>query len=307
MTFRLTPDHPIVMDGAMGTELIARGMNPREDIAERWVLERADQVSAIHAAYADSGAQVIQTCTFGALRARLEPKGLADRQTEIIRKAIDLARAAAPGRAIVGSLGPSGLVKSSRQAHEVASELVGDYAQAALAMVGQGLVAIHLETQLAPAEIQAAVAGIRQTASELPLWISITVMTGSSGLETPLGVPISTMIQILRECSPDAVGVNCSLDSDRISHAVEQLVAARLGPVIAQPQARISDKCANGISRELPERFAQRAMALFDLGAAAVGGCCGTTPATITALVEAASHIAQQENANAAGPNEVAQ
>ncbi len=289
----------------MGTELIARGMNVREDIAERWVLERADEVAAIHAAYADSGAQAIQTCTFGALRSRLGPKGLAGRQTEIIRKAIALAQTAAPGRAIVGSLGPSGLVKSARQADEVAAELVEDYASAALAMLGQGLAAIHLETQLAPLEMHAAVAGIRRTASELPLWISITVMTGSSGLETPLGVPIYKMIQSLREISPDAIGVNCSLDSDRISHAVEQLVAARLGPVIAQPQARISDKCANGISQERPERFAQRAMALFDLGAAAVGGCCGTTPATITALVKAASHLPQQ--LNVAGPNEVAQ
>jgi 5-methyltetrahydrofolate--homocysteine methyltransferase len=273
----------------MGTELIARGLDVRADIAERWVLERSDQVSAIHAAYAASGAEVIQTCTFGALAARLAPKGLANRQAEIISRAIDLAQAAAPDLPVIASLGPSGLVKDPEHANDpsLQQQLAEDYGRAAQAMSGRDLAAIHLETQLTPGELRTAVSAIRASAGDLPLWVSITVIFGSGGLETPLGVPISKMIQSLRDASPDAVGVNCSLDGDRIRHAVEALVAANLGPVVARPQPRISEKCANGLSREAPEHFAQRALGLLEAGATAVGGCCGTTPATIAALAQA--------------------
>lgn len=265
----------------MGTELIERGLQIRADIAERWVLERADEVSAIHRAYVSAGAQAVQTCTFGALRTRLAPYGLQHQVKSICQTAVSLARAAADGRAVIASLGPTGVVVragSSGLAHQIEAEV----AEAAAALTGADV--IHLETQLSPEELVASAAGIRSAAPHLPLWISVTLMTGASGLETPHGVSLARMLKALAEAKPDAIGVNCSLDADRIRDAVERLVDADLGPVVARPQARVSEKCATGRSSETPTRFAERAARLFDLGAAAVGGCCGTSPASIAAL-----------------------
>jgi methionine synthase I (cobalamin-dependent) len=82
----------------------------------------------------------------------------------------------------------------------------------------------------------------------------------------------------------DAVGVNCSVEAERMLHAVEQLREAVSLPVIAKPQAKLSDKCATGRSSESPEAFARHARKLVAAGAVAIGGCCGVGPAGIAAL-----------------------
>src|SRR6185369_10052917 len=87
---------------------IARGLRVREESPESWNLSRPDDIRAIHAAYAAAGAQAIQTNTFGATRPRLARFGLADQQRQICDAAVRLARQAAPGVAVIGSLGPTG-------------------------------------------------------------------------------------------------------------------------------------------------------------------------------------------------------
>src|SRR5258706_10688464 len=97
---------PLLLDGAIGTELIARGLRVREDCPEAWNLERPDEVRAIHAAYVAVGAEVVQTNTFGATRPRLKRFGMESKQREIVRAAVELARSA--GVRVWGSLGPTG-------------------------------------------------------------------------------------------------------------------------------------------------------------------------------------------------------
>lgn len=287
MGFQLQSKRAIVMDGAMGTELIAQGLDVRADIAERWVLTRPELIADIHRGYAIAGAELLQTCTFGALRGRLEPKGLGAEVTAICSAAVKLARA--PGLPVVASLGPTGLCTTVDRGHEptVRAEITKQVAEAARALADAGADALHLETQYHPAELLAAAEGARLGAPDLPLWISITVMTGDAGLCTPHGFSIDRMLAALKEASPDAVGVNCSQDAERIRDAVIRLVDAGLGPVLARPQARSSEKCATGRSKETPARFAEHAVRLYDLGAIAVGGCCGTYPGSITALAQA--------------------
>src|SRR5215468_6742983 len=100
--------YPLVLDGAVGTELIARGLRVREESPESWNLTRPDDVRDVHAAYAAAGADVIQTNTFGATRPRLRRFGLTDRVAEICIEAVRLAQTGAPGCLVVGSLGPTG-------------------------------------------------------------------------------------------------------------------------------------------------------------------------------------------------------
>jgi methionine synthase I (cobalamin-dependent) len=92
------------------------------------------------------------------------------------------------------------------------------------------------------------------------------------------------MLRALEAGAPDAVGVNCAIEAERMLPAVIALREAVSLPVWAKPQAKLSDKCATGRSRETPESFARHAMTLVQAGAAAIGGCCGTTPASIAAL-----------------------
>jgi methionine synthase I (cobalamin-dependent) len=285
---------PLLLDGAMGTELIARGLELRTDIAERWVLQRPEVVSEIHRAYAEAGAQVIQTCTFGALRHRLAPHGLADRVTDICAQAIALARPT--GLPVVASLGPTGRCTSVEAGHDLAiqRQIEDEVTEAARALSGAD--ALHIETQLHPGELLAAARAARGGAPHLSLWISITVSIGDGGLCTPLGIPLDRMIRALREAAPDVVGVNCSLDGERMRPVVERLVDANLGAVIARPQARRSEKCATGRSTETPARFAAHAASLYKAGASSVGGCCGTHPGSIAALRDALAHTVQTGN-----------
>lgn len=277
------PTRPMLLDGAMGTELIARGLSTRVDCADAWNLTRPDDVRAVHAAYAAAGAEAVQTNTFGATRPRLKRFGMEDRQREICEAAVRLAREGAPGATIIGSLGPTGETLPLAGNADL-GWLREAYAEAAAALAAAGAEAIHLETQFHPAELQIAIAGARAGAPGLPLIASMALMPGATGLETPHGVPIGKMMRAIEANLPDAVGVNCAVEAERMLQAVELLRDRFELPVWAKPQAKMSDKCATGQSKETPESFARRAVALVDAGASAVGGCCGTTPASIVAL-----------------------
>ena len=273
----------------MGTELGARGLRLREEMPESWNLARPDEVRAVHAAYAAAGADAVQTNTFGLAAPRLARFGLVDRQREIAEAAVRLAREGAPNAAVIGSLGPTGETVALGGRADTAP-LRQAFADAAAALAAAGVDAIHLETQFHPAELQAAIEGVRAGAPSLPLIASMALMPGATGLETPHGVPIGKMMRALQANLPDAVGANCAVEAERMLQIVELLRDQLDLPVWAKPQAKLSDKCATGRSTETPEKFARHARALAEAGAAAIGGCCGTTPASIAALRAAIDH-----------------
>ena len=274
---------PLLLDGAMGTELVARGLRVREDAPESWNLSKPDDIRAIHAAYVEAGAEAVQTNTFGATRPRLARFGLADRLRDICETAVRLARESARGAFVIASLGPTGETVALGGSADV-GHLRDAFAESAALLAAAGVDAIHLETQFHPAELQAAIAGVRAAAPSMPLIASLALMPGATGLETPHGVPMAKMMRALDANLPDAVGANCAIEAERMLQAVIELRERFSLPVWAKPQAKLSDKCATGRSRETPETFARHAAALVDAGASAVGGCCGTTPASIAAL-----------------------
>ncbi len=273
----------MLLDGAMGTELIRRGLRLDQECAESWNLSRPAEVQSVHAAYAAAGAEVATTNTFGATAPRLARFGLLSSQGEIIRAAVELAKQGAAGRVIWGSLGPTGETLPLAGADLAAVEKA--FAVAAGHLASAGVSAIHLETMFHPLELQAAIQGARR--ANLPVYASIALMPGASGLETPHGVPVARMLRALAEGSVDAVGVNCAIEAERMLPAVELLRRQFDLPIIAQPQAKISPKCATFESNESPASFARDASALAAAGAWAVGGCCGTRPEHIAALHQA--------------------
>ncbi len=278
------PIRPWLLDGAMGTELIARGLRVREECPESWNANRPDDVRAVHASYRAAGADILQTNSFGGTKTRLGRFGLQDQQAALLRAAVELAREAAAGKFVWGSLGPSGETVPLQNAGDL-SWLETVFEEAARHLVQGGVDAVHLETMFHPGELAAALAGVRRaTGHRVPVIASMTLMPGASGLETPHGVPFIRMARALQATPPDAVGVNCSIEAERMVRALEALTEATELPVVVQPQAKMSDKCATGRSSETPESFARQVARLLDAGAAAVGGCCGVGPLGIAAL-----------------------
>jgi methionine synthase I (cobalamin-dependent) len=266
---------PLLWDGGVGTSLISRGLDLRLEPPEAWLVRRPEEVQAVHAAFAAAGADALQTNTFGLPRlllaqgaerpAWLEPAAL-------IRQAVALLRAAAPAAIAVASLGPSGLDRPDPgQVQATIAELAGLFA-------AQGVAAIHLETCCLPAELQAAVRGVREAAPGLTLLVSLTLSPGERGLQTPLSVPLGAMLKTMEREMPDAVGVNCSLPARRMGGAVEALrrwMEGRL-PILAQPQVDPDGpECRGRRQPETGPRFAQGLLDLLAAGADAVGGCCG--------------------------------
>jgi methionine synthase I (cobalamin-dependent) len=276
------PERPLLLDGAMGTELIARGLRVREEAPEAWNLERPDDVRAVHAGYVAVGVDVLQTNTFGATRPRLKRFGREQQLRDLIRAGVSLARDASAGRLVLGSLGPTGETLPLSGAGDL-GWVEEAFAEATTELAGEGVDGIHLETFFHPVELEAAIRGAR-SATSLPVIASMTLMPGASGLETPHGVPLSRMIKAIEAAQPDAVGVNCSIEGERMLAAVEQLRDAVSLPVWAKPQAKLSQKCVGAKPQETPEAFARHAVNLARAGASAVGGCCGTGPEELAAL-----------------------
>lgn len=291
---------PLLWDGGIGTALIARGLELAKETPESWLLQRPDDVAAVHAGFARAGVDVLQTNSFGLLRQLMNAKQpVAAHFAELVRASVALASAAAgtaandrKPRIIVASLGP--VVAQQTDAHffdrlfDAAEQLAAWFQEA-------GAAAIHLETACDSKELLQTVAGVRAGAPRLPLAVSLTVSAGQSGFETPLGVPLSRMIDALLPAQPELIGVNCSLHARRmrpVVAALRELIGDKL-PILAQPQVdQPAPDCKRPASPESPERFANDLLALLDEGADAVGGCCGTTAAHLLAARQALDRAA---------------
>lgn len=270
---------PLLWDGGLGTALIERGLDLTREPPEAWLLQRPDDVRLVHAEFADAGADVLQTNTFGLLRHRAGAsaapgQGLAAHWRQLVRTSVALARQASGEKRlyVVASLGPT--IARDVQ-HEQLTQLAGELA---LEFEQAGVDALHLETCCDASELRAVIAGVREATPQLPLLVSVTVSVGQSGLETPLGVPLSRMLSVLESSPPDAVGVNCSLHVRRIRPAVAALASWAGGrlPILAQPQVdQAAPDCKRPASPQLPDGFARDLVALLDEGATLLGGCCG--------------------------------
>lgn len=283
---------PLLWDGGIGTALIARGLELGKEPPEAWLLQRPDEVRAVHEGFARAGVDVLQTNSFGLLRqlmntAQPNPAHFA----ELVRTSVALASAAASTQTrppiIVASLGPVVAQKVDAgffdRLFDAAEQLAAWFQEA-------GVAAIHLETACDSKELLQTVAAVRAGAPRLPIAVSVTVSAGQSGFETPLGVPLAHMIEELLPTQPELIGVNCSLHARRmrpVVAALRELIGDKL-PIVAQPQVdQSAPDCKRPATPESPERFAQDLLALLDEGADAVGGCCGTTAAHLAAARQA--------------------
>ena len=277
----------VLLDGAMGTELMARGLD-RGAAPELWNVDRPDAVREIHAAYFAAGADVVSTNSFGGTPLRLAAHGLEKRAFELNRAAALIARKAAPaGRFVAGSMGPTGRFLAP-QGPATEAEFVSAYAEQARGLAEGGVDFFLIETQYDLREALAALKGA-QGVSSLPVLVTLTFSSFPRGYFTIMGDPAGPSAAALEKAGAAAVGANCNLTSEQMVGCVSAIRAATSLPIVAQANAGQPVAAPDGTigySQTL-EDYVRFVPGIVAAGAGFIGGCCGTTPAYIRAMARA--------------------
>jgi 5-methyltetrahydrofolate--homocysteine methyltransferase len=274
----------LIADGATGTMLQAAGL-PVGMPVEAWILERPEQIVALHRAYLEAGSQLILTSTFGGTRARLKKVGLDAQVGEINRRAAALARQAAGDELyVVGDLGPTGelLHPLGTLTYEAAVELFAEQAQA---LAAGGVDCLWVETMSDLNEARAAVAGAQQ-AGKLPIFCTFSFDTRG---RTSMGVSPAQAAQAMAALGVAAVGANCGHAPEEVIELLPQMhEAAPQAILIAKPNAGIPRLVKRQVVYDATaERMAELARRYVELGARIVGSCCGSSPKHIAAMAAA--------------------
>lgn len=275
----------ILGDGAMGTMLQDAGLTDG-GAPELWNVEQPDKVEAILEAYADAGAQLITTCTFGGTRPRLEMHDLGDRVEELNRAGAEVARRVAdrhPGTWVLGDVGPSGELMEPMGTLTVESgrEL---FAEQIRGLVQGGADAILIETMSDLGEVEAAVAAAKAEAPGLPILVT---MSFDTNLRTMMGVKPGQAVEAVSAMGADVVGANCGRGPDEMRQIAAELAEARSPGVflMTQSNAGLPQLVGDEFRYDgTPEVMADWARDMRGLGIDVIGACCGSTPEHIAAM-----------------------
>jgi methionine synthase I (cobalamin-dependent) len=265
---------PVITDGAWGTQLQARGLQPGE-VPDLWNLSHPQEVASVARAYVQAGSQIILTNTFGANRFRLADAEAAAQVKEINAAGVALSRQAAGKDALVfASIGPSGKLLMNGDVSE--DELHEAFAEQAEALSqADGLV---IETMQDIAEARIAIAAAKATG--LPVVASMVFDSGKDLDRTMMGATPEQAAAGLIEAGADVVGANCGQGIAGFVTICARLKAAAQGrPVWIKANAGLPTmKGGKAVYATTAEDFASYVPAVLSAGASFIGGCCGTSP-----------------------------
>ncbi|WP_312091780.1 homocysteine S-methyltransferase family protein [Aminipila sp.] len=268
----------VILDGAMGTMLQKSGLELGER-PEILAITHPEKITAIHRMYVESGADLIYANTFGANAHKLD--GFGYTVEEVITAGVRAAKAACEGTEAlvaldIGPLGellePTGTL-SFEEAYELFKEMVTAGSSA-------GADVIVFETMTDLYEVKAGVLAAKEN-SNLPIMVS---MTFESNSRTFAGCTVEAMAMTLEGLGIDAVGINCSLGPKEILLIAKELCDNTRLPVFVKPNAGLPNLNTGSYDID-PAEFAAQMLAYHEIGISMLGGCCGTTPAYIKAIV----------------------
>jgi 5-methyltetrahydrofolate--homocysteine methyltransferase len=277
----------LLSDGAWGTLLQSKGLNPGE-CPELWNITHRKDVSDIAEAYLNAGCDIIETNSFGASRLKLSQYGLGDRVNELNEAAASISREiAGTYKHVAGSVGPTG--KMLLMGDVTGEELYENYKEQSIALEKGGADIIIIETMTDLDEATFAVKAARENTN----CTVIVTMTFSKDLKgeffTMMGVSPFEMVNSMKAAGAHIVGSNCGNGiRDMISIVTEIRAVDRNIPVIIQANAGLPEYIdGKTVFRESPEMMASYIPDLLKEGANIIGGCCGTTPEHIREMGKA--------------------
>jgi len=299
-------DGVVIFDGAMGTNLQLAGLTADDfggpalaGCNEALVLSRPDAVAAVHRSFLQVGCDVVETDAFGAFSLVLAEYGLADRVEEINRAAAGIARteaeaaAAADGRPrwVAGNLGPGTRFPTLGQIPY--ADLRDAYQQQATALLAGGVDLLVIETVFdllqAKAAINAAKRAMLAVGYRVPLQVQVTIeLTGRMLPGTEIGAALCALAAM----RVDVLGMNCATGPAEMGEAVRYLAAHSPVPLAIQPNAGLPSVVDGAMHYDLtPEQLADHLERfVVEHGVTIVGGCCGTTPEHLAAVVDRCRH-----------------
>jgi methionine synthase I (cobalamin-dependent) len=297
---------PFFLDGAMGTQLIARGVEIGK-CNDYLNIESPDIVLGIHRDYLQAGSDAVLTNTFGANRFALARHGFAEQAAEINTTATQLARkAAGQDRYVLGDIGPSGdfLQPLGTLNPEQLKEAFAEQAKALSAGDIDGFI---IETMTALDELTIAIGAAQSLGSDLPVFASMAFDRAGNDFKTMMGINVKTAIAKMLLLGVDVVGFNCgtlSVDdyielagkyvstiealekTQAAGHSTGRLTAESRITIFAEPNAGKPELVdGRAVYKVSPEEFADMAQKIQSAGFNIIGGCCGTIPEHISAVV----------------------
>jgi 5-methyltetrahydrofolate--homocysteine methyltransferase len=297
-------DRVVVYDGAMGTNIQVRqpsvdDFRGKEGCNEILVLSRPDIIKDIHAAFFSVGCDVVETNTFGATRIVLAEYELEDKVAELNIAAARIAREVAQQfstkdrpRFVAGSMGPT--TKLPSLGHIKFDDMALAFEEQAAGLIEGGVDVLLIETSQDMLQAKAALAGVfdamRKASKHLPVTVQVTLEATGTML---LGTEISAALTTLEPYDVDVIGLNCATGPVEMNEAVRYLGLNSTKHVSVLPNAGLpQNEGGHAVYKLTPEELAKyHRHFVADYGVRIVGGCCGTKPEHLKAVVEAVSGV----------------
>jgi 5-methyltetrahydrofolate--homocysteine methyltransferase len=297
-------DRVVIFDGAMGTSIQVRQPNVddfwgKEGCNELLVLSRPDIIKDIHASFLQAGCDVVETNTFGASRVVLAEYSLEMQVGSINQTAARLAREVAASfstpekpRFVAGSIGPT--TKLPSLGHISFDEMAAAYLEQVTALLTGGVDLLLVETCQDLLQAKAALAGVqdalRQAGRRIPVAVQVTLEATGTML---LGTEIGAALTALEPFDVDIIGLNCATGPREMNDAVRYLCHNSPKHVSVLPNAGLPQNVGGRAVYMLkPDELAEyHARFIREYGVRIVGGCCGTTPEHLRAVVESCGKL----------------
>ena len=277
----LIKDGPVLTDGSWGTQIMKRGLQPRES-PDSWNLTHPEKVEEVAQEYVNAGSRVILTNTFGSNRFVLGKFGLADKVAAINIKGVEISKKAASTTAYVfASMGPSGKLLVTKDVTE--DNLRQAFEEQARAIAQAGADAIVVETMMDLSEARIAAEAAKQTG--LPVIACLVFDAGKLKDRTMMGNTPEQAVEVLSRAGVDALGANCGQGIEGFIPICRRMRSATDLPLWMKPNAGLPEMAGGKVVyKTTAQEFVRFVPELVQAGANFIGGCCGTEQAFISEI-----------------------